>query len=250
MIDVKSAHLFGFNDMNKVRLINGDLRGMISQWEITLARCQIPLDEETILHPMLFTLIEDHPPLAQGIAHYKRMEPNDPNRSYGYLLMLCKKEIELDMLGNNRDLIQAAIAAGNSSAPKPVKTGAVAEVDPTALALAATENNGKGNRQRGNNKGGTFDREDARERGLCFGFQSGKCQAVDGKCPAGFKHELAKKRRSPTPPRKGKGKGGDTSKIPCKFFTTGECIWGDGCTFLHQGTGNEGTAAPAVEEER
>ena len=48
MIDIKSAHLFGFNDLNKVRLMNGDLHGMISQWQTTLARCQIALDEETM----------------------------------------------------------------------------------------------------------------------------------------------------------------------------------------------------------
>jgi hypothetical protein len=69
MIDVKSAHLFGFNDLNKVRLLNGDLRGMVSSWETTLARCQTYLDEESILHPMFFKLIESHPPLAEGIAH-------------------------------------------------------------------------------------------------------------------------------------------------------------------------------------
>ena len=43
---------------------------------------------------MFFKLVETHPPLAEGVAHYKRMESDDPNRSYGYLLNIAKKRTE------------------------------------------------------------------------------------------------------------------------------------------------------------
>jgi hypothetical protein len=253
MIDKKSAHLFGFNDLNKVKLINGDLRGLVSSWETTLARCQVALDEESILHPMFFKLIENHPPLAEGVAHYKRMDSEDPNRSYGYLLKIAKKEIENDLLDGNRATIQAAIATGGSVPNKGNKMAVLAEEDIGATALPCGTPAGKGDkgRNRETNKGTTFDREDASERGLCFAFQTGNCKAVEGKCPGGFKHELAKKKRHPTPPpTRGRGKGGDTSKIPCRFFANGNCIWGDGCTYSHIGKGNIASAVPAAEDKQ
>ena len=78
----------------------------------------------------------------------------------------------------------------------------------------------------------SFDKNDALERKLCFGFQTGSCKAVGGKCPNGYVHQLAKKKRAPTPPAKGRGKG-DTSKTPCSFFAKGACIWGDEYSFSH-----------------
>ena len=228
-IDVKSAHLFGFNDMNKIRLVNGDLRGMVSMWETTLARCHVPLDEETILLPMFFKLIEKHPPLAEDIAHYKRADKDDPDRSYQFLLRSAKKVIELEMFDRNREDIQAAIASGGSPHGKPPKPAAVAEESPAKPTALAAESKASSPSQ----SGAPFDKEDALKRGLCFAFQTGNCKAVGGKCPDGYKHELAKKKRPLTPPRKGKGKG-DTSKTPCKFFAEGTCIWGEECAFSHE----------------
>jgi hypothetical protein len=244
-IDVKSAHLFGFNDMNKIRLINGDLRGMVSLWETTLARCQVPLDEESILHPMFFKLVERHPPMSEYIGHYKLMDKDDPNRSYQYLLKCAKKVIELEMFDQNREDIQAAIAAGGNPNGKSPKTAAVAEtVKENAPALPA-----EARPEKTKTTGASFDKDDAVARGLCFAFQEGNCKAVGGKCPHGFKHELAKKKRPPTPPRKGRGKG-DTSKIPCKFFPQGTCIWGEECPFSHDSKAKaDGPAAIAETKE-
>jgi hypothetical protein len=228
-IDVKSAHLFGFNDMNQIRLINGDLRGMVSMWETTLARCMVPLDEETILHPMFFKLVEKHPPLAEDVGHYRRTEKDDPDRSYQFLLKSAKKAIEHELFDRNRQDVQAAIAAGGNPNGKPLKTAAVAEEEQSnATALAATEKKAKAK-----TPNTAFDKTEALDRGLCFGFQSGQCKAVGGKCPNGYKHELAKKKRSSSPPLKGRGKG-DRSKTPCSFFAKGNCIWGDKCEFSHE----------------
>ena len=149
----------------------------------------------------------------------------------------------MDLFERNRGDIQAAIAGGNPN-ERGTKTAVVAEEDRAhAPALAAAETAGKGRAQ-----GAPFDKDDALERGLCFGFQSGKCKAVGGKCPNGFKHELAKKGRAASPPRKGVGKG-DTSKVPCRFFSQGSCLWGEKCTYSHGTVPTTGASAPVVTQE-
>ena len=58
-IDDESEHLFGFEDMNAIRLNDNDLMGFILIWESTLARVDGVLDKDMILKPMWFGLIKD-----------------------------------------------------------------------------------------------------------------------------------------------------------------------------------------------
>lgn len=237
-IDEKSTYLFGFNDMNKVKLVNGDLLSMVTEWEATLARCPMgALNDKHILEPMFFALIEEHAPLAEAMFHYKSVGPDHPDRSYQYLMAEAKRVIERVTVDANRARVQQAIAAGPSSA-RPLGT---------AKALAARENE-KVNQQpptqpssaapaplrNDNNNKRYYDRADVVARNLCFAFQNGKCNKKD--CT--FTHELAKegtKPRSPSPTRK------PISEIPCKFFLNGACTKGSSCPFSH----NTPTAAAA-----
>ena len=125
-MDAKSAHLYGFNDMNKIKLVGDDLEGMITLWESTLANCAAKLDEETVLFPMLKELVEDYPPLAPSMVAFNMMDPEDPNRSYGFILNACHKLINKNTTEHNRKKAQQALeksATKERTASPPPKSG-------------------------------------------------------------------------------------------------------------------------------
>ena len=228
-IDEDSVYLFGFNDMNKVRLVNGDLASMITEWEATLARCpKDALSEKHVLEPMFFSIIETHPPLAEAVFHYNSVGSDHVDHSYQYLMAESKRVIGKQTVNANRARMQQAIAAGPSSvkplgAQKALAASEVVKPSPAAVVLGLA-----GPVQQTEKTKRNFDRSDAIERGLCFSFQNGKCNKKE--CT--FTHELAKiasRARSPSPER-------PRSNRPCMFFPKGTCNKGASCPFKHEGT--------------
>ena len=246
-VDEKSAHLFGFNDMNKVRLIGDDLAGMIATWEATLERCQGCLDTEHILQPMLYGLIERYEPLRPAVEYYDRIEPDDPDKSYAFLLNACKKLINKRVVTVNRGQVQQVIASGNAVA-KPLNGQ---KMFPSTSAAGQEVAQG-GSSPTGESLAGIsplriernlFDKTDAIARKLCFAFQNGKCTKKAGECI--FGHEPAKKAQSrrkgsPSPNR------GPKSESPCIFFSKGMCNAGDRCEYNHSGA----TGTPAASDDK
>jgi hypothetical protein len=229
-VDQKSEHLYGFKDMNSVRLVGDDLAGMVSEWEATLARTS-GLDEQQVLQPMLYGLIEKFAPLKPAIEHYDR---NLNEQNYQYLLNACKKEVKLRLVKDNRANVELAIHNGQGSKTKLSKNaGAVGEADDSGLPAPTAKTKAKAKAKSKVGQQPNFDRADAIERGLCFAFQKGQCPLSEADCT--FSHQAAKKSndrtRSPSPPKLAPGT--DRSKLPCFFFSKGKCSKGDSCEFSH-----------------
>jgi len=244
-IDQKSAHLFGFNDMNTIKLVEGDLASMMANWEATLARCGGNLDEESILQPMLYGLIEHFTPIAPSIDYYNRIEPNHVDKSYQYLVNACKTYINNSLVRVNRAAIQQVIATGNVKAkPLGKSNGATASIDEIK---EGTGNTGVAKGAPGATRH-VFDKSDAIARKLCFDFQNGECKLPPGECT--FKHEIAKKARprSPSPPRP-RGPPRPKSEVPCRFFPKGTCTSGENCEFKHDGIPKGATATATSPED-
>ena len=238
-IDDESEHLFGYEDMSVIRLVGNDLAGFISLWESTLARVDGSLDRETILRPMLYNIIKDFAPIAGALNYYKMLTKGHEDRTYAYLIRVCKTYIKTNAATANRAKVQKDLEAG-LSAPKASKGAVAAAGSPvqqrpnddgeTANALAA--------KVKGPKKAKTFDEQDARSRKLCFAFQDGLCTLGDN-CIYG--HEKAKPYKRPqSPPAERPARARKPrSEIPCGFWSKGTCRGGDKCEFKHEGP--EGT---------
>ena len=188
--------------------------------------------------------------MSGGINYYKQLPKGHPDRTYDYLMKICKILAKTQAVGANRVSVQRAIEIGtnaikNNNNNRNAK-GNIASVEQTGVVVPPPPemNNALAAQQRTPNKA-KFDQNDARAKGLCFGFQLGTCKKSAEECT--FTHEKAAPapKRPPSPHNKRPvTKPAKTpeerAKIPCSFHAKNMCRAGDKCEFSH--------AAPAQVE--
>jgi hypothetical protein len=200
--------------------------------------------QESILEPIFLEQLRKSHVLLTEVAHYDRLEPSDPDRSYEFLVRSARRYLERQRFRGNREAIAGALG-GNA---------AKSQAAPAAPAAKGRDGKKGGKKGAKSRSPSPARKPKSSEPNVCFEFQkSGKCARGDS-CI--FVHTRDKSRgRSPSPQKdKKKGKGGGKSRsssparkdVPCRFYLQGKCTFGNQCSFRHDGKPG-GDAAPAHE---
>ena len=225
-----TEHLFS------VKMKGEKLNEFIALWDDVLAGLGEGPDEST-LQALLLRNLRQCKAMEQDIAHYDRKPPNDPEKSYSYLMRCARAVVDRNRLHWFRDEMSRSIGGGwvNSAVGKGKEKG-----------------NGKKRKSKDKSKGssGNGDRKGGGKRDR--GKSRGRSQSPDRKGKGGNRERSASRDGKTEVCRMhllGKCKAGDScSRIhnpPCRFFQKGACTKGKDCVFPH----HQSTAVAAKSDE-
>ena len=196
-LDEAAGTLYSIQDLSAVRLRNAaDLGRFIGAWDRVIAGLQEMQSEHTLVALFLDQLRNGNA-IQLDVAHYIRLEPGHPEKTYDWLYRQCQRELARKRSEAHRDKERKYLAGQNAPGAPAPKTGAKSKGVP---------------------------------KGFCYAFARGECTAGDA-CKFSHAKPSGAKGAGKSEPKTAKEK----KETPCRFFWNGPsgCNMGDTCQFSH-----------------
>ena len=195
--DVENGMVYDIEDLIAVTLQGNNLESFLHKWDRVLLGLATEIDERT-KKALFISKVKDCQAFRQEYLHYKRLDDNDPNKSYEYLYKSMKKIVEKERREFVRD---SEIKALSNRHHRPAYPN-----------TPANDNNDGGNNN--NNNGGA---QTPNTKGKSSGGQSRGRSA------------------SPAPRSNSARQAPNRAKVGCLYFNkgAGTCKFGDKCFFSH-----------------
>ena len=223
--------VYNLTDLQKVRIVRGNIEGFQSTWTMVLSGMRKQPDED-ILELLYYERVESFQGIAEDIAHYNRLhEGSGGDRSYFFLFNAVQRHLQR----TRQRTVREAISLSLGDAGKPAAPGA-----------------------KGDQEGGGKGKIKGDSSAVCRYFAAGNC-TKGAECK--FKHVIGNSQGNKGEGKKGRNKdqrsnykrpgsatrGGDGrpsdngGRAPsdtgrrdvCRMFQQGQCKWGAKCKFKH-----------------
>ena len=180
--------------------------------------------DESTLQALLLRNLRQCKAMEQDIAHYDRKAPNDPEKSYAYLMRCARAVIDRNRLHWYRDEMSRSIGGGWVNAVGKGKEKGNGKKGKSKD--KSKSSSGNGDRKGGGKRDGWKPRGRSQSPGRKGkGDHRERSASRDGKTEVCRMHLL------------GKCKAGDSCgrihNPPCRFFQRGACTKGKDCTYPH-----------------
>jgi len=110
--------IFQITDLQRIKLVSGNLETFQNSWLSVLQGMRKRPDDEQ-LELMYFEGVSSHPDLSEDVAHYRRQEEGDKDRSYTFLFNAVKRSVVRTREARMRADLHKAIGGGQPTAPGP-----------------------------------------------------------------------------------------------------------------------------------
>ena len=102
--NAKHGSTYSLQDLFAVKLLSGNLRAFMTNWDTVLAGVpQWP--DQSVLEYLFYTHVKFHKAISHDIAEYQRAEIGSDKHTYDFLVNAVRLQLELERLESNRERI-------------------------------------------------------------------------------------------------------------------------------------------------